>query len=1210
METKYFQTTKKRRLRRGIGILLAVVMIFLDGTTVSALEQQDTVVLFRSHIKLTAGQAFLRSTNTTGIILSKEEQENNEEGWSWKKDKDNPLSYTLTLDNADFQVSGNSAIQLYADNGFPIQNINIVLKGENQLVSTTVLNNSNGYQCNGIYFSVDASYPNSRKPVVSITGDGSLKAEGTRCGMVIQGALRADGITIDARNGISVSEELSVSNSNIKSNTISAGYLYVDKSEITVALDAKTQGGSLIWTGNADISESRLELTGYHDEPTYSAIGCTDNSTVNIKDSFLAVRNVEFGIRSSYSGSTGKISLDGVTGTLFCTNDWYSHDNSVFFCDTLEVVDSEIFAQSGKNILIYGDCTLPEEIKEFTVEGDLRIQGGKTFTIGEDQKVNFTKNWTKVSNPYYEQVKLINHGTLHFQYRPEFSTNAFLENKGTLIAEDGLNCQSIDQFTNDGTYNGAVYLDSGVVKYYYGNVTQQWNVTVGVNHWFDSKIFVMSGAALTIPDGKTLDATQNGVSMSNLHQCLSVEGGGKIILEEEGTLLLPAGITEEQLDGLHLSGKGTVKIGDSALHKVTCMDGSMLLSSGFAGGDNMAPQPALPVKDGYIFRGWYTEEGTAFDFNIPIDTDLTLYARWELLPVDVALQAGSSVSLKGDAVLTYGQELSKLEFNPAVFVEPETNMEVSGILRWKNPSDTPKAGSKLAEWVFMPDNREKYQELTGTVVITVRKATPEAGKPTVNAITYNPSVSLSSLEFKGGIGEQRGVWNWKDGTIVPTVGNSGYTAVFTPADTANYNSVEATISISVKPAENAPGMPSATLKVKNSCRKVSDVELPEGWNWQAADQDTALQVGKTVKATAVYTGADKGNYINESVVVRINRQAAGSNKPSAITGVSIDKGEVTLTKAGETVRLTASVTPADNANQKVTWTSSNPKVASVDAEGKVTAVGDGNCIITATTQDGSRSASCKLTVMIENQGITDTPEPDTSPEPDVPEVSPTPDILPTPHATAVPRDPGAVRKKNALSLNAKFRVSQTGKKINITWGKVAGAEGYHVYVQYCGKKFNPKAGKCVTNGKTTSLMLAEVNGRKLDLKKNYKIYVTAYKLADGKKVTLGKSIIAHIVGRKNTKYTNVKAVKVEKSSYRLKVGSTAQVKASTIMVSRGKKQLTDAHAKKFRYASSNQKIAAVSGKGRIKAVKKGSCIIYVYARNGYTKKIKVTVKQA
>ena len=64
-----------------------------------------------------------------------------------------------------------------------------------------------------------------------------------------------------------------------------------------------------------------------------------------------------------------------------------------------------------------------------------------------------------------------------------------------------------------------------------------------------------------------------------------------------------------------------------------------------------------------------------------------------------------------------------------------------------------------------------------------------------------------------------------------------------------------------------------------------------------------------------------------------------------------------------------------------------------------------------------------------------------------------------------------------------------------------------------------------------------------------------------------------------------------------------------MLVNKNKKQLGDAHAAEFRYASSDKSIAAVDKNGKIKGIVKGTCIIYVYARNGYAKTVQVKVKQ-
>jgi hypothetical protein len=66
---------------------------------------------------------------------------------------------------------------------------------------------------------------------------------------------------------------------------------------------------------------------------------------------------------------------------------------------------------------------------------------------------------------------------------------------------------------------------------------------------------------------------------------------------------------------------------------------------------------------------------------------------------------------------------------------------------------------------------------------------------------------------------------------------------------------------------------------------------------------------------------------------------------------------------GKDITLKATITPTDAANQEVTWTSSDEKVATVDEDGKVTAVAAGTATITCTATDGSGvSATCKVTV--------------------------------------------------------------------------------------------------------------------------------------------------------------------------------------------------------------------------------------------------------
>ncbi len=222
-----------------------------------------------------------------------------------------------------------------------------------------------------------------------------------------------------------------------------------------------------------------------------------------------------------------------------------------------------------------------------------------------------------------------------------------------------------------------------------------------------------------------------------------------------------------------------------------------------------------------------------------------------------------------------------------------------------------------------------------------------------------------------------------------------------------------------------------------------------------------------------------------------------------------------------------------------------------------------------------------------------------------PTVSPEP--TKTPETDDVTKN-GRTAYSNELSLNSGLKVSQPGKKITVQIGGVPGANRYEVYATYCGMKFGKKATKVVKKSKVTTVKIKKLHGKKLNLKKNYKLYVIAYKVKNGVKHKLAKSITAHIVGRKNTKYSNPKKIIVKKTKIKLKKKKTYRLKPKVKVVNKKRKSLSDKHAPKFRYASSNKKIATVTKNGKIKAKKKGTCIIYIYAKNGYAKKIRVTVR--
>ena len=89
-----------------------------------------------------------------------------------------------------------------------------------------------------------------------------------------------------------------------------------------------------------------------------------------------------------------------------------------------------------------------------------------------------------------------------------------------------------------------------------------------------------------------------------------------------------------------------------------------------------------------------------------------------------------------------------------------------------------------------------------------------------------------------------------------------------------------------------------------------------------------------------------------------------------VTGVMLNKNELTLIP-GETETLVATIQPANASNDKVSWTSNNPEVATVSDNGLVTAMDNGTATITVTSQEGNKTAECEVTVNYRSQWVGD-----------------------------------------------------------------------------------------------------------------------------------------------------------------------------------------------------------------------------------------------
>ena len=96
-------------------------------------------------------------------------------------------------------------------------------------------------------------------------------------------------------------------------------------------------------------------------------------------------------------------------------------------------------------------------------------------------------------------------------------------------------------------------------------------------------------------------------------------------------------------------------------------------------------------------------------------------------------------------------------------------------------------------------------------------------------------------------------------------------------------------------------------------------------------------------------------------IVTVSKEFVG------VTSITLDKTSLSLVK-GESETLVATVNPADATHKKVSWTSSDTNVATIDSEGKVSAIASGSATITA--QVDNIKATCDVSVTVPIESIT------------------------------------------------------------------------------------------------------------------------------------------------------------------------------------------------------------------------------------------------
>ncbi|SIS87184.1 Ig-like domain (group 2) [Zobellia uliginosa] len=274
--------------------------------------------------------------------------------------------------------------------------------------------------------------------------------------------------------------------------------------------------------------------------------------------------------------------------------------------------------------------------------------------------------------------------------------------------------------------------------------------------------------------------------------------------------------------------------------------------------------------------------------------------------------------------------------------------------------------------------------VTVTIFETEVKLTDVSVTPTTATITAGEGTDLTATVLPANASNPSVSWSSSNPAVATVNGTGRVTGVSAGSATITVTSQDgtnltATATITVEAATvGVTGVSVAPTTATVTAGESADLTatvLPANASNPSVSWSSSNPAVATVSGTGRVTGVSAGSAIitvtsqdgtNLTATATITVEAA----TVGVTGVSVAPTTATIT-AGEGTDLTATVLPANASNPSVSWSSSNPAVATVSGTGRVTGVSAGSAIITVTTQDGTNlTATATITVEAATVGVT------------------------------------------------------------------------------------------------------------------------------------------------------------------------------------------------------------------------------------------------
>lgn len=351
--------------------------------------------------------------------------------------------------------------------------------------------------------------------------------------------------------------------------------------------------------------------------------------------------------------------------------------------------------------------------------------------------------------------------------------------------------------------------------------------------------------------------------------------------------------------------------------------------------------PASPQKDGYWFRGWFTDATLTNEFFSAerIKDNITLYAKWQKKENENTMDLSTNITFDTfETQLTIdltGQSYG-YHVNPTARLRNES--EISAVLDSISP-----AASYYAFFFDVTD----FTFNTDRPLKTKLSLPPNYSASNV-CVYYTPDLkTIDGICQGNALDEQHyEFYAYAPGTYLVVQKSAPPTPTSTPTP------VKKSINLSMSSTLKEGSKTKATLLAVNFTDEDMAQFKQTVFSWKSGNTKIA-KVAQDGTITGVKPGVTTISAISADGVYSCTKKITITPKEILVKKIIVKKTSFHV-KVGKSVQLHASVSPSNSTKKALKYTSSNKKIAKISASGKVTGIKKGSCTITIKTTDKSK----------------------------------------------------------------------------------------------------------------------------------------------------------------------------------------------------------------------------------------------------------------